>query len=129
MGTNFKPNYAIHPGEFLKDEMEAMNISQKFLAASIAVPKSVISEIIHGKRRINGELAVKFETVLYSIASYWLNLQSIYDEAIARQRLGIGVSDIKISSIELQFCEIPLTDSTVDYYKNLNNYYIEKEAA
>lgn len=87
MGTNFKPNYVVHPGVFLREEMVALKISQKELSKRISVNKTIINEVINGKRRINGELAVKLETVLYSPAKYWLNLQAIYDEAEARLKL------------------------------------------
>lgn len=87
METNFYPNYSIHPGVFLKEEMEVLKISQKALAEKIGISKTIINEVIHGKRKISGELAVKLEQVLYSPASYWLNLQSIYDEAEARKKL------------------------------------------
>lgn len=87
MATNFKPNYAIHPGEFLREEMESMKISQKSLAERSGVSKTIINEVLKGKRKINGDLAVKLERVLYSPAHYWLNLQAIYDEATARIRL------------------------------------------
>lgn len=87
MGTNFTPNYAIHPGVFLKEEMQAMKISQKELAEKTTISKTVINEIIHGKRNINAEIAVKLEAALYSKANYWLNLQATYDEAVARKKL------------------------------------------
>ncbi len=88
MGTNFKPNYAVHPGVFLREEMAALKISQKELANRISVNKTIINEVINGKRRISGELAVKLEKAIFSTANYWLNLQALYDEAEARIKLG-----------------------------------------
>ncbi len=93
METNFNPNYSIHPGVFLREEMEALRTSQKALAEKIGVSKTIINEILHGKRKINGELAVKLEQVLYSPASYWLNLQALYDEAEARKKLNIPAKE------------------------------------
>lgn len=87
MGTNFKPNYVVHPGVLLREEMAALKISQKELSEKININKTIINEVINGKRRISGELAVKLEKVLYSPAKYWLNLQAIYDEAKARLKL------------------------------------------
>lgn len=89
MATKFKPNYTIHPGVFLKEEMEALNISQKDLAEKIGVSKTEINEVIHEKRRMSAKLAVKLEKALYSPASYWLNLQALYDEAAARIELNV----------------------------------------
>lgn len=101
MKTNFSPDYAIYPGEFLKEEMEALKISQKALSEKTGISKTIINEIIKGKRRISAELAVKFESVLYSPASYWLNLQAVYDEAVARKKLGAIVSPYNELSISM----------------------------
>lgn len=87
MATEFKPNYAIHPGVFLREEMEAMNMTQKELAEKLGCSPSIVNEILHEKRKINADIAVRLEEALYSPASYWLLLQAIYDEVIARQKL------------------------------------------
>ena len=87
MATEFNPDYAIHPGVFLREEMEAMELSQKELAEKISCAPSVLNEIIHEKRRINADLAVRLEGVLYSPAIYWLRLQALYDEIIARKKI------------------------------------------
>lgn len=87
METKFKPNYAIHPGEFVKDEMEEVGITQKNLAKKIGVSTTIINEVVKGKRRINGDLAVRLEMALLSPASVWLNLQARYDETVARIKL------------------------------------------
>ncbi len=92
MATEFRPDYAIHPGVFLREEMESMKLSQKALAEQLDCSPSVISEILHEKRKINADFAVRLETALYSPASYWLRLQAIYDEAIARKKISDGNS-------------------------------------
>jgi addiction module HigA family antidote len=94
MATEFKPNYAIHPGVLLKEEMDDLKVTQKELSDQTGIAKTVINEIIKGKRRINAETAVKLEKVLYSPAQYWLNLQSLYDEALARIKLNKNDSPI-----------------------------------
>ena len=92
MATEFKPNYAIHPGVFLREEMEAMEMTQKELAEKVGCSPSVINEIIREKRKINAEMAVRLEEALYSPASYWLRLQALYDEVIARQKISVSPS-------------------------------------
>lgn len=87
METNFKPNYAIHPGAFLKEELSDLRLTQKSLSEKTGISRTIINEIISGKRNINADTAVKFESVLYSPARYWLNLQSLYDETQARLKL------------------------------------------
>lgn len=87
MATEFRPNYAVHPGNFLQEEMEAMHMTQRELAEKIGYAPSVVNEVLHEKRKISADMAVRLESVMYSPASYWLRLQSIYDEAIARKKI------------------------------------------
>lgn len=84
MATNLKLNYAIHPGVFLADELESLKITQRDLAARIDEHTSVISDVINGKRKISAPLAVKLERVFSFPASYWMNLQGLYDISMAR---------------------------------------------
>ena len=87
MATEFKPNYAVHPGVLLKKELDALHLTQKAAAEKAGVSKTVINEVIKGKRGISAELAVKLESVVESPARFWLNAQSIYDEIMARVKL------------------------------------------
>ena len=87
MATEFKPNYAVHPGVLLKEELDALHLTQKAAAEKAGVSKTVINEVIKGKRGISAELAVKLESVVESPARFWLNAQSIYDEIMARVKL------------------------------------------
>lgn len=77
--TNEKlPN--IHPGEILKEEfLEAMGISAYRLAKEINVPETRISEIVHGKRSITADTAIRFSKFFGTTAEFWLNLQNLYD--------------------------------------------------
>lgn len=77
--TNEKlPN--IHPGEILKEEfLNAMGISAYRLAKEINVPETRISEIVHGKRSITADTAIRFSKFFGTTAEFWLNLQNIYD--------------------------------------------------
>ena len=87
MATEFKPNYAVHPGVLLKEELDALHLTQKAAAEKAGVSKTVINEVIKGKRGISAELAVKLESVVESPARFWLNAQSIYDEIMAQVKL------------------------------------------
>lgn len=87
MAIEFKPNYAVHPGVLLKEELDALHLTQKAAAEKAGVSKTVINEVIKGKRGISAELAVKLESVVESPARFWLNAQSIYDEIMARVKL------------------------------------------
>ena len=75
---NKLPN--IHPGEVLKEEfLVPMNISAYRLAKAINISQTRISEIIHGKRSITADTAIRFSKFFGTTAEFWLNLQNLYD--------------------------------------------------
>lgn len=79
----------IHPGEILKTEfMEPLNLSQNKLAREIGVPPRRINEIIHGKRAITADTAMRLSKFFGTTAQLWLNLQAEYelDCVIYRER-------------------------------------------
>ncbi len=69
----------IHPGEMLKDEIEARNITQKDLAKRMGVSYTVFNEILNGKRPITTEYALLLEAALGIDAGVWLRLQADYN--------------------------------------------------
>lgn len=79
IANNLTPFEPTHPGELIKDELNARNISQARLADQIGVKPSLINEIIKGKRGVNTEFALLLEAALGIPANLWLNLQSAYN--------------------------------------------------
>lgn len=77
-------NIAIPPGETLLEVLESLNMTQKELAGRIGMSVKTINEIIKGKAPITAETALKLEIVLDTPASFWINLESNYREALAR---------------------------------------------
>lgn len=73
------PGFATHPGEILKDELDARNISQADFAKQIGYQKSQLNEIINGKRGINADIALLLAEALKIDAEYWLNAQMMYE--------------------------------------------------
>ncbi len=70
----------IHPGEILLEEfLSPMGISQYRLAKNISVPQRRISEIVHGKRAITADTALRLGRFFGMEAQFWLNLQARYD--------------------------------------------------
>lgn len=70
----------VHPGEILlEDFLEPMGISQYRLARSLSVPPRRINEIVHGKRAITADTALRLGRFFGMSAQFWLNLQSRYD--------------------------------------------------
>ena len=67
----------IHPGEVLmKDFIEGLGITQRKLAVSIGMPPRRINEIVHGKRGISADTALRLARYFGTSAEFWLNLQS-----------------------------------------------------
>lgn len=91
------PSSPIHPGEMLKDELEARGISQRKFASLIDVSYSVLNEVINGKRPISTEYALKIEAATGIAADFWLGLQADYNMQVARQdsRLSKILSQIR----------------------------------
>ncbi len=78
----------IHPGEILVAEfLEPMGITQYRLAKDIGVTPRRINEIVHGRRAISADTALRLSHVFGMEAQFWLNLQSRYDMETAREKL------------------------------------------
>ncbi len=79
----------VHPGEvLLKEFLEPMAISQYRLAKDISVPPRRINEIVHGKRSVTADTALRLSRYFGTSERFWLNLQTGYDLDIERDRLG-----------------------------------------
>ena len=78
----------VHPGEILLEEfLKPMEISQYRLAHSINVHPRRINEIVHGKRRITADTALRLARFFGTSEELWMNLQSHYDLDVARDAL------------------------------------------
>ncbi len=78
----------IHPGEILLEEfLKPMEISQYRLAKDISVPQRRIGEIVHGKRAITADTALRLGRFFGMEAQFWLNLQARYDLLKAKNNL------------------------------------------
>jgi addiction module HigA family antidote len=85
----------IHPGEVLmEDFIEAFGITQNRLAVSIGVPPRRINEIVHGKRAITADTALRLGRYFGIEPQFWLNLQTRYDLEVAEDRVADQVAAI-----------------------------------
>lgn len=84
IANNLTPFEPTHPGELIRDELEAREISQVTLAKQIGISPSLLNEVINGKRAVNTELALLLEAALDIPAELWLNLQSEYNMQVAK---------------------------------------------
>lgn len=79
----------VHPGEILQEEfLEPMGLSQYRVAKEISVPPRRINEIVHGKRSITADTALRLARYFGTSERFWLNLQARYDLEIEKDRLG-----------------------------------------
>jgi len=78
----------IHPGEILLEEfLIPMGISQYRIAKDISVPPRRINEIVHGKRGVSADTALRLERFFGLSEGFWLRLQARYDLEIEKDRL------------------------------------------
>ena len=85
MSTDITP---IHPGEHLAEYLEEYDITQYRLAKSIHVPARRINEIVHGKRAITADTALRLGRYFGTSTQFWLNLQTHYDIEVIRCQTG-----------------------------------------
>lgn len=85
----------IHPGEILmEDFIESFGITQNRLAVSIGVPPRRINEIVHGKRGITADTAIRLARYFGTSDEFWMNLQSNYELRVERRTLRDKVARI-----------------------------------
>ncbi len=79
----------IHPGEILHEEfLEPNALSEYRLSKDVSVPPRRINEIIHGKRGITADTALRLARYFGTTDEFWMNLQARYDLECERDRLG-----------------------------------------
>ncbi len=85
---------AIHPGDFLREILEEMGISQAEFARAIGVSPMRVSHVVKGTRPVTAELALLFGRAFDQTPQYWLNLQASFDLKTAEATLGNRLSGI-----------------------------------
>lgn len=85
----------IHPGEVLmEDFINGFGITQNKLAVSIGVPPRRINEVVHGKRAITADTALRLGRYFAIDPQFWLNLQSHYELELAEDRVAEQIAAI-----------------------------------
>ena len=79
---------AIHPGEHLAIELRALNMSAAELARQIDVPRNRVTLILHGRRSVTGDTALRLAHFFGTSAELWLTLQSLHDLHVAEAKTG-----------------------------------------
>jgi addiction module HigA family antidote len=84
----------IHPGEHLADELQELHMSAAELARQLRVPTNRITEILHGKRAVTGDTALRLAHFFGTSPEFWLNLQSLYEIRLAEKKLGKSIKSL-----------------------------------
>lgn len=82
----------IHPGQFLADELSALDMTAAELARVLHVPANRMYQILSGKRAMTADTALRLSQWLGTSAEFWMNLQKLYELRLAEQQVG---EDIK----------------------------------
>jgi addiction module HigA family antidote len=82
---------AIHPGEQLGEELKGLGMSAAELARNLDVPTNRVIGIMNGQRAITGDTALRLAHFFCTSAEYWLNLQSLYELRLAREKAGKSI--------------------------------------
>jgi len=86
----------VHPGEVLMEDFIApLGITQHKVAVSIGVPPRRINEIVHGKRRITADTALRLSRYFGTTDLFWVNLQNRYDLEVEKDVLGDSLDSIQ----------------------------------
>lgn len=84
IANNISPFEPTHPGELIKEELDAIKMTQAKLAEKIEVKPSLLNEVIKGKRAVNTELALLIEAAIGLPAEMLLKLQADYNMQVAK---------------------------------------------
>ena len=108
MGTP-KKLPSVHPGEILLEEfMKPLGLSQTRLGRDLGVSPRRINEIVHGKRSVTADTALRLSRYFGTSAEFWLGLQADYDLDTASDRLAERIlREVKVLSAVQEMQEIP----------------------
>jgi len=79
---------AVHPGEFLAELLDELELSQSEFARAIGISPMRVSHLVKGTRPVTAELALLFGRAFDQSPEYWLNLQTAYDLRLAETSIG-----------------------------------------
>lgn len=79
------PGSPTPPGVLLKEEIEVRSMKQKDLANAMGISVTVLSDLIHGRRNVTAEIALKLERTLDTPAIFWLDYQAQYELDVLRK--------------------------------------------
>lgn len=85
---------AIHPGEHLAEQLEALGMSAAELGRRLAVPTNRVTGILNGRRSVTGDTALRLGHFFGNNPQFWLGLQALYDLRLAQQKAGRRIAGL-----------------------------------
>ena len=82
----------IHPGETLREDLDALGMSAAELARRIEVPANRVTEILNGRRAVTGDTALRLGRFFGTSGEFWLNLQKLYELRRAARKSGAAIA-------------------------------------
>ena len=86
---------AIHPGEFLRETLDELGLTQVAFADALGVSPMRVSHLLKGDRPVTAELALRLGRALGQTPQYWLNLQNTYDLKIAQADMKDSLANVR----------------------------------
>lgn len=85
-----------HPGEFLREALDELELTQAAFSRAIGVSAMRISHLIKGKRRVTADLALRFARAFGQSPEYWLNLQAAHDLKTAARAIRGRLKQLRV---------------------------------
>jgi addiction module HigA family antidote len=90
---------AIHPGEHLAEQLEELGMSAAELGRQLGVPTNRVTAILHGRRSITGDTALRLGHFFGNSPQFWLNLQALFDLRTAERKAGGKINSLPTLSV------------------------------
>jgi len=91
-GTPIQTDVILHPGEMLAMELEARQIKKADFAVQLGIKPSQLSELLHGKRHVSTQMALRLENALSIDAEFWMRIQIAFDIAFERRKMAANAA-------------------------------------
>ena len=93
---------AIHPGEHLAEQLEELGMSAAELGRQLGVPTNRVTAILHGRRSITGDTALRLGHFFGNSPQFWLNLQALFDLRTAERKVGGKINSLPTLSVVIR---------------------------
>lgn len=89
----------VHPGEYIREALEELGMTQAALAKALGVSAMRISHVVREERPVTAELALRLGQAFGQSPQYWLNLQSAYDLKVAQLELKDSLKAVRTLTV------------------------------